>query len=135
MRIYEVMFIVRPDLPEEEREKLVSQMQNVVTGAGGTVQKVDKMGLRRLAYRVSRQREGFYVLLTVEGGGETIREFERRLKVTDAVIKYLSVRIDEEQKRIAKLKALRAKAESRRAQPRPKPAAPAPLPAIEAAEA
>ena len=135
MRLYEVMFIVRPDLPEEDRDKLVTQMEGVVTGGGGTVQAVEKMGLRRLAYRVGKHREGFYVLLTLEGSGDTVKEFERRLKVTDAVIKYLTVRIDEERKRIEKLKALRAKAESRRAQPRAKPPAPlAPQPAVEAAE-
>lgn len=124
MRLYEIMFIIRPDVPEEEREKLVQQMQGVVTGSGGTVQKAEKLGLRRLAYRVSRQREGFYVLFTIEGSGDAVREFERRLKVTDAVIKYLTVRIDVEQKRVAKLKGLKAKAEARRAHPRPKTAPP-----------
>lgn len=137
MRLYEVMFIVRPDVPEEDRDKLIAQMEGVLTGAGGTVQKAEKMGIRRLAYRVSRQREGFYVLFTVEATGDTLREFERRLKVTDAVIKYLTVRIDEEQKRLAKLKALRAKGEARRTQPRAKPAPPPQVPqaAPEAAEA
>jgi len=126
MRRYEVMFIVRPDVPEEEVDKLIGQMEGVVTGAGGTMQKVEKKGLRRLAYRVKRQREGFYTLFTLDGDGNTVREFERRLKVTDAVIKYLTVRIDEDQMRAEKLKAARAKAESRRAQARPKPAAPQP---------
>jgi small subunit ribosomal protein S6 len=135
MRLYEVIFIVRPDLPEEDRDKLLTQMEGVVTGGGGTVQAVEKMGLRRLAYRVGKYREGFYVLLTLEGSGDTVKEFARRLKVTDAVIKYLTVRIDEERKRVEKLKALRAKAESRRAQPRAKPPAPlAPQSAVEAVE-
>ncbi len=136
MRRYELMFIIRPDVPEEEREKLITQMEGVVTGAGGTLQKTEKIGLRRLAYRVSRQREGYYVLFTMEGSGDTIKEFERRMKVTDAVIKYLTVRTDEVLKRVEKLKAHRAQADSRRGQSRPKPAAPQPpLPAPEAAEA
>lgn len=137
MRLYEIMFVVRPDAPEEDVDKLVEQMEGVVKGAGGSVQKVDKMGRRRLAYRVGKQREGFYILFTLEAGGEAVKEFERRLKVTDAVIKYLTVRVDEEQKRAAKLKALRAKAEARRTQARLKPAPPqqAAQPAAETAEA
>ncbi len=118
MRKYEMMFIVRPDLPEEEVTKLIAQMEGVVAGAGGKIEKVDKMGRRRLAYRVKKNREGFYVLFTAEGTGETIKEFERRLKVTDAVIKFMTVRIDEELKRAEKQKALRIKQEAKR--PRPK---------------
>ena len=95
MAKYEMMFITRTDVPEEEVDKLTAQMDTVVSGAGGKTEKIDKMGRRRLAYRVKKQREGFYVLFTFEGNGDTVREFERRLKVTDAVIKYLTVRVDE----------------------------------------
>jgi len=103
-----------------------------VTGAGGTIEKVEKLGRRRLAYRVARQREGLFVLFVLDGTGDTVKELERRLKVTDAVIKYLTVRIDEELKRAEKFKALRAKQEARR--PRSKPAAaPAPQAAAEPA--
>ena len=98
MRKYELMFIVRPDVLEDDIAKLVTQMEGVVTGAGGKIEKVDRMGRRRLAYRVHRHREGHYILFTVEGGGDMVREFERRLKVNDAVIKHLSVRVDEELK-------------------------------------
>lgn len=121
MRKYEIMFIVRPDAAEEDVDKLVAQMEKVVTGASGKVEKVDRMGRRKLAYRVHRHREGLYVLFVLEGSGETVKEFERRLKVTDLVIKYLTVRVDEEEERAAKLKALRMKQAAR--QPRPKPAA------------
>lgn len=124
MRRYEIMFIVRPDVPEEEVDKLIAQMEGVVSSAGGTLQKVEKRGRRRLAYQVNKQREGLYVLFTVEGTGDTIKEFERRLKVTDTVVKYLSVRIDEELKRAEKEKALRAKDEVRRSQLKAKPAPP-----------
>ncbi len=133
MRKYEIMFILRPDVAEEEMDRLIAQMEGVVTAAGGKVEKVDRMGRRKLAYRVRRQREGFYVLFSLEGSGETVREFERRLKVTDTVIKFLSVRIDEAQERAEKFKALRAKQAAR--QPRPKPAAPpAPVTPAEAAQ-
>lgn len=132
MRKYEMIFIVRPDTPEEDLDKLIAQMEGVVSGAGGKTEKVEKMGRRRLAYRVQRFQDGFYVLFTIEGSGDTVKEFERRLRVTDLVIKFLAVRIDEAQKRVEKLKALRAKAEARK--PRSKPAAPAPSAAQPAAE-
>ena len=126
MRKYEIIFLVRPDVPEEDVDKLITQMEGVVTGAGGKLEKAEKMGRRRLAYRVAGQREAFFVLFTLEGSGDTVKEFERRLKVTDSVIKYLSVRVDEELKRAEKFKAIRAKQEARR--PRSKPPAPPPPP-------
>ncbi len=115
MRKYEIIFVIRPDILEEEVDKLITQMEGVVSSAGGRVEKVEKMGRRRLAYRVRRHREGFYVFFTLEGTGDTVKEFERRLKVIDTVIKFLTVRIDEELKRAEKLQALRAKQEARRA--------------------
>lgn len=122
MRKYEIIFIVRPDVAEEDLEKLVTQMEGVVAASGGKLEKVDRMGRRRLAYHVGRHREGFYVLFTLEGTGETVKEFERRLRVTDAVIKFLTVRTDEELKRGEKLKAIRAKQQAKK--PRPKAAGP-----------
>lgn len=130
MRKYEIIFLVRPDVAEEEVDKLITQMEGVVTGTGGKVEKVDKMGRRRLAYRVAGHREGHYVLFLLEALGDTVKEFERRLKVTDAVIKFLTVRVDEDLKRAEKYKAMRTKQEARR--PRSK-GAPAPSPAPQAA--
>jgi small subunit ribosomal protein S6 len=131
MRNYEIIFIVRPDVADEDVQKLITQMESVVGSAGGKVEKVEKMGRRRLAYRVHKQREGFYVLFYVQGGGDTIREFERRLKVTDTVVKYLTVNTDEILQRAAKFKALRVKQEAkrRRSKPAPPPPAAPPLPA------
>jgi len=105
MAKYEMMFIARTDVPEEEIDKLNAQMESVVSGAGGKTEKIDKMGRRRLAYRVKKQREGIYILFTFEGNGDTVREFERRLKVTDQVIKFLTVRVDERKKAAAEAKA------------------------------
>ena len=127
MRRYEVIFIIRPDAGEEETAKIITQMEGVVTGAGGKIEKVERVGRRRLAYRVSSYGEGFYVLCAFEGTGDTVKEFERRLKVADPVIKFLSVRVDEDQKRAAKFKAFRAKQEARR--PKSRPPAPPPAPA------
>ena len=106
-RTYELMFIVRPDMVEEEQDKLISTLETAVTSSGGSVKSVEKMGKRRLAYIVRRFHDGIYVLLTVEGGGGLIHELERRLRVTEPVIKFLTVRIDEEQKRLDKIKAIR----------------------------
>ncbi len=114
MRVYEVIFIIRPDVPEAEVDALVEQMQQGVTGAGGEVAKVEKWGKRPLAYHVAGQREGIYVFFEVNGTGDTLRELERRLKVTESVIKMISVRVDEERKRLAKLRHRREHRAARR---------------------
>src|SRR5438874_8669472 len=117
-RTYEVMFIVRPDMPEEEQDRLISTLETQLSAAGGTIKNVEKMGKRRMAYMVRKFIDGVYVLLTVEGPGAAVAELERRLRVTEPVIKFLTVRIDEEQKRLDKIKTLR---EARR-KPAPAPA-------------
>lgn len=106
-RTYELMFIVRPDMVDEELDKIISTLENQVTTSGGTVKNVERMGKRRLAYKVRKFQDGMYILLTVEGTGSLIHELERRLRVTEPVIKFLTVRIDEEQKRLDKIKAIR----------------------------
>ena len=116
-RTYELMFIVRPDMTDEDLDKLISTLQSVVPTSGGTVKSVEKMGKRRLAYLVRGFHDGIYVLMIVEGGGPVIHELERRLRVTEPVIKFLTVRVDEEQKRLAKIKALRDAKKKVSAQP------------------
>jgi len=106
-RTYELMFIVRPDMTEEDQDKLISTLEHAVTSSGGQVKNVEKMGKRRLAYVVRKFHDGLYILLTFEGGGGLVHELERRLRVSESVIKFLSVRVDEEQKRLDKIKALR----------------------------
>jgi small subunit ribosomal protein S6 len=106
-RVYEVMFIVRPDVAEEDVDKLIAGFSTTVTGGGGTVKNVEKMGRRKLAYMVRKFNDGNYVLLTVEAGGPVVLELERRLRVTEPVIKFITVRTDEEDKRLAKVKAAR----------------------------
>ena len=130
-RTYEVMFIVRPDMPEEEQEKLIATLDSQVSAAGAKVANVERMGKRRLAYVVRKFTEGIYVLLTVEGSGAVVSELERRLRVTEPVIKFITVRVDEEQKRLAKVKAIRDSKKRRVPEPvaQAEPAAPAPTPA------
>ena len=107
-RTYEVMFIMRPDLTEEDADKLLSTLQMHATNAGAQVQNTEKMGKRRLAYDVRKFSEGMYVLLTLLGDGKAIHELERRLRVTEQVIKFITVRTDEEQQRLDKVRKLRA---------------------------
>jgi small subunit ribosomal protein S6 len=107
MRTYELMFILRPDMAEEDQDKLISTLENQVQAAEGTVKGVERMGKRRLAYLVRNFQDGIYVLLTLEGEGGMVKEIERRLRVNEPVIKFLTVRVDEEQKRLAKIKAIR----------------------------
>ena len=122
MRIYEELFIMKPDATEEEIDQVIEQMKGVVTAAGGTIDKLDKWGKRRLAYRVEKHREGYYVLIQFTSGPETVKELERRLRVTDAVIKFLTVRIDETLKRLEKRKKHREKRARRKATAEPVPA-------------
>ncbi|HZR27872.1 MAG TPA: 30S ribosomal protein S6 [Terriglobales bacterium] len=127
-RTYELMFIVRPDMPDEEVDKLIGTLESNVTTAGGTVKHTERMGKRRLAYTVRKFNEGLYILLTLEGTGEIIHEVERRLRVAEPVIKFISVRVDEEHKRLDKIKALRAARVKRTPVAAAAPAAPAPTP-------
>ena len=118
-RTYEIMFIVRPDVEEAELDKLIETFSGHVTTGGGTVKSVEKMGRRRLAYTVRKFNDGFYVLLTIAAAGSLISEIERRLRVSEPVIKFITVRMDEEEKRLAKVKALRDSKVKRSAQPIP----------------
>jgi small subunit ribosomal protein S6 len=105
-RTYELMFIVRPDMVDEDLNKLISTLESSVTAAQGTV-KSEIWGKRRLAYTVRKFNEGIFVLLILEGTGAMVHELERRLRVTEPVIKFLTVRTDEENKRLEKIKKIR----------------------------
>ncbi len=124
-RTYEVMFIVRPDVEEADLDKLVEGFSANVTNGGGEIKAVEKMGRRRLAYTVRKFNDGFYVLLTISAAGSLVGEIERRLRVSEPVIKFITVRMDEEEKRLAKVKAIRDTKVKRSAMPTPAPQAPA----------
>ena len=106
-RLYEVLFIVRPDVEDEEADKLIESLGNTVKTGGGVIRSAEKLGRRKLAYQVRKFNDGNYILLTVEADGAVILELERRLRVTEQVIKFITVRMDEEEKRLAKVKANR----------------------------
>jgi len=129
MRSYEIMFIVNPSVPEEELDKINSQLEGIITSGGGTVGKIEKMGKRHLAYDIGKHREGYYVLFVIAANGDIIRECERRLRVMDAVIKYITVRTDEETRRFEKIKHYRQKRAARRGSGRK----PAPVESVEEA--
>ena len=121
-RQYDLIFICRPDTPEADIDKVISTLEHAATEKGAKIEKTDKWGRKRMAYRVHKLREGFYVYMVLRSShGEVVKELERRLKVSDPVIKYLTVRLDEELKRQAKLKHHR----ERRAARRPRKTAPA----------
>ena len=118
-RIYEELFIVKPDAPEEEVDQFVEQLKTQSTASGATVDKVEKWGKRRLAYRVDKYREGSYVLFQFTCAPDGVRELERRLRVSDVVLKFITVRIDETLKRLDKRKKERDKRAAKRAERAP----------------
>jgi small subunit ribosomal protein S6 len=134
-RTYEIMFIVRPDVEEADLDKLIEGFQKNVTDGGGEVRSTEKMGRRRLAYTVRKFNDGFYVLLTVIAPGSLITEIERRLRVSEQVIKFITVRMDEEEKRLAKIKAHRETHVKRSAIPMQQPARVASMDAVAEAPA
>jgi small subunit ribosomal protein S6 len=107
LRTYEIAFIVAPNTADDELSKLNSQIEQIITGRGGKITKVDNWGRRKLAYRIGKFDEGLYTFVHLEGSGQEIAEVERRLRVTDFVIRHLTVRTDEALKRAAKLKSKR----------------------------
>ena len=124
-RVYEVMFIVRPDVEDEEADKLIESLSNTVKTGGGSVKSVEKLGRRKLAYQVRKFNDGNYILFTIEATGPVVLELERRLRVTEQVIKFITVRMDEEEKRLAKVKALRGVRRKVSSEPAPAAVAPA----------
>ena len=113
-RVYEVVFIIDPDTAEDDSAQLVENLQKIVTERGGSFVRSEAMGRRALAYRIGRKTEGNYWLFEIEGSGSEIAELERRMRVADAVMRYLTVRVDEERQRAEKLKERRARKASKR---------------------
>ena len=114
-RLYDLIFICRPDTPETEIDKLIATLQHVIEEKHAKLEKVEKWGARRMAYRVNKLREGFYVYMVLRSSaGDLLRELERRLRVSDPVIKYLTVRLDEETKRQEKFSKRRERRAARR---------------------
>ncbi len=120
MRTYEVVFVAAPTLTSEELDAFIGHIQSVVESRNGKVVNVDNWGKRSLAYKIKKFRDAYYVVLTVEGDGGTIAELERRFRVTDSIIRFISVRLDLDLKRSEKLKAMREKSTAPRPSAEPR---------------
>ena len=130
-RVYEILFIADPNLGEPEVDALTAHIQAFVEKEGGKVEKVEKWGKKRLAYLVKRHREGSYVLLVAEGGPDMMKEVERRIRVTDGVIKFMTVRVDEELKKADRRKSRRNAEDEKRRRRAPEKPAPPPAPVVD----
>lgn len=113
-RKYELVYVVSPDATEEQVTDLHTQVEAIVQRMGGQIEKTENWGRRRLAYEIGRHKEGTYVLEVIDGTGDLMKEIERRLKVSDLVIRYLVVRIDEVQGVIERTRAARTETSRRR---------------------
>jgi small subunit ribosomal protein S6 len=113
-RSYEIVFIIDPDADDAEVMRLTESAQKIITDQGGSIIKTEMMGKRQLAYEINHKRDGIYVLLEVEGSGREIAELERRMRVSDRILRYMTVRVDEDRRRAEKLKARRARKAERK---------------------
>ncbi|MCL6592452.1 MAG: 30S ribosomal protein S6 [Alicyclobacillus sp.] len=95
MRQYETMYLLKPDLEPEKTAEVVAKYQSVVTEKGGTIDQLQELGKRRLAYEIKNYREGYYVLMQYTSGTDFTRELERMLRIDDSVLRYLTVRVGE----------------------------------------
>ena len=115
MRRYEVVFVLAPTMTDEEVDQLVESYSTVAQEVGAEVVQVDKWGKRRLAFPVQKHNEGYYTVLTLEeDAAKSVAELERRFKVNDSVIRFLSVRIDQELKRAERFETKRERRKARK---------------------
>ncbi len=113
-RQYEVVFIVDPSVDDDEVTRLTENLKQIATDQGGVVTKAETLGRRQLAYEILHKTEGTFVLLEIEGSGREIAELERRMRVNDRIIRYLTVRVDEDRQRAEKFKSKRARKAAKR---------------------
>lgn len=114
-RTYEVMYIVDPETPADRLTKLNDAVGKLIEKEGGTVVRMDDGGKRPLAYPIKKKTEGYYILFEIEGSGQEIAELERRMRVNDMIIRYITVRVDEDRKKAEKMRAKREKRAAQRA--------------------
>lgn len=114
-RTYEVMYIVDPDTPVDRIDKLNEAVGKLIEKEGGSVVRMDDIGNRTLAYPIKKKTEGHYVLFEIDGSGQEIMELERRMRVNDMIMRYITVRVDEDRKKADKLRAKREKRAAQRA--------------------
>jgi small subunit ribosomal protein S6 len=115
-RVYELMYIASPDTSEEEVGKLNESIESVIVKGGGTIVKSELIGKKALAYPIRKKNEGIYMLFEIESSGQEIAEIERRLRVNDVVMRFITVRVDEDRKAADKVRAKREKRIARKDQ-------------------
>jgi small subunit ribosomal protein S6 len=113
-RKYELVYVVSPEASDEQVADLHTQVEAIVQRIGGQIEKTENWGRRKLAYEIGRHKEGTYVLEVLLGGGDLMKEIDRRLKVTDLVIRHLVVRVDEEQGVVERTRTRRTDTSRRR---------------------
>ena len=96
MRDYEIMYIIRPNIEEEAQKSVIERFSNILTDNGATIDKVDEMGSRRLAYEIDNHRDGYYVVINFKGDQTAVNEFDRQAKFSDDIIRHIVIRNDEE---------------------------------------
>ncbi len=133
MRSYDIVVLLTPDLNDEEAAGVAADYRKILTDGGGSIVKDESWGKKRLAYPIGRKREAYYHHFQVSAAPALVAETERRLRLSDQVLRHLAVRADEEQKRSAKM-AERIRKKAARRPPRPAPAAPAATPAQQETE-
>lgn len=120
MRGYELMYILDPTLDEEATKALIGQIEGFVKNEGATVESTDPWGKRKLAYRIGKFQEGYYVLNRLKAEAKSVSELERRLRVTAGVLRFLTVRVDKEQEKVERRRARKAAREQARRERRQK---------------
>ena len=123
------MYIVNPDTASDRIEKLNDAAGKLIEKEGGSVVKVDNIGLKDLAYPIEKKQQGHYVLFEIEGTGQEIAELERRMRVNDMIMRYITVRVDEDRKKADAVKAKKEARAAKRAAFKPAPAEAAEAPA------
>lgn len=118
-RTYEVMYIIDPETDGEKITKLNDAVGKLIKKEGGEVVRMDDIGMKELAYPIQKKNTGHYVLFEIEGSGQEIAELERRMRVNDMIMRYITVRVDEDRKKAAKLREKREARAAKRAAFRP----------------
>ena len=113
-RHYDLVYIVTPEATDQEVADLHTQIEQIVQRFNGTFDKTENWGRRKLAYDIGKHREGTYVVETISGSGELMKEIDRRLRVIDQVIRHLTVRVDEELRVADRTRSARQAASARR---------------------
>ena len=114
VRQYDLVYILPPDTSEQQATEMHDQVAAIVSRMNGTIEKTENWGRRKLAYEIGPHKEGVYVLEVINGDGDLVKEIDRRLKVIDAIVRHMIVRVDEEKKVVDRTRTRRQRSSERR---------------------